>query len=117
MRQWKLPRRVALPEEIRRRPRWAFSFQVSQLTEDFEAFFDVVAGQRLQTLGAEPLDRERSHDAAVKQGPLDDFAIQLLLRSNVSHETALQRAAGAGGVFYFLDRQCWGAKGMMPDSV
>ena len=40
--------------------------EVGQFAKDLEAGVDLIPGQRLQALGTETLDRERSHDSAVE---------------------------------------------------
>ena len=58
----------------------ALSFQVGKFAEELEARFDFLAGERLQTFCTETLHRERSHDAAIEEGALQDFAVDLPAR-------------------------------------
>src|SRR5207244_7364683 len=88
---------------------------MSEFAEDLEAGVNLVACQRLQALGTETLDGEGSHDPAVEESALDDLAIQLWLRGDVSHEPAGKRVAGAGWVFHFFNWQCGCAEGMSAD--
>src|ERR1700683_2882003 len=91
---------------------FAGSFQVGEFAEDLESGVDFFAGERLQSFGSKTLDRERAHHTTIKQSALQNFAVQLFLRSDVSHESTGERIAGAGGIFHFLDRQSGCAKGM-----
>src|SRR4029077_20693688 len=86
--------------------------QVGQLAEYQKTFFDLFASKRLQALGAEAFDGERSHDAAVEESALENFAVQVFLGGEVAHEASSEGIAGAGGIFDFFNRQCWGAEGM-----
>src|SRR3979490_1926116 len=87
-----------------------------QLAEDLKTRINLVAGQRLQSLCTEALYSKRSHHATVKQRPLQHFAVQLLLRCQVAHESACKRIPGPCRIFHFLDRQGRRAKRMMPNS-
>ena len=90
--------------------------EVREFAEDLEAGFDLLAGQVGQALGPEAFDGERSHHAAVEHGALEHLAVQLALRSDVSHEASGEGIAGAGGIAHLLDRQSGSAEGMAADA-
>src|SRR5215467_11934101 len=84
--------------------RWSgVSFQVSELAENLKAAIYFFARKILQALGAEALNCERSHHAAVKQRALQDLAIELFLRSDVAHESAGERISGTSRILDFVD--------------
>src|SRR5580704_18746235 len=84
---------------------FAGSFQMGQFTKDLEASIDFFAGERLQAFGAKTLNGKRSHYAAIKKSAFQNFAVQLFLRSDVSHKSPGKRIASSGGIFHFLDRE------------
>src|SRR5208282_735826 len=90
--------------------------QVRQFAEDLETGVDFVARQILQALRAESLHREGSHHSAIKQSALQDFAIDLALGRDVTHEASSKGIAGSGGVFDLVDGKRGSAKGMRPDA-
>ena len=89
---------------------------MSQFAKDLETGVDFLSRQRLQALGTETFDRERSHDSAIEKSALEHFAIQLLLRSYITHESTGKGIARTRGVFDFFDRQGWCAERMTSDS-
>src|SRR5215469_15109733 len=90
--------------------------EVREFAEDLEALVDLFAGERLQTLRAEALDGERSHDSAIEEGTLQDLTIQLFLRGQVAHEAASEGVSSAGGIFHFVDRERGCAERMTSDA-
>src|SRR6266576_5832446 len=89
---------------------------MSQFTENLEALIDFFARQRLQAFGSKTLYGKRSHDAPVKQGPLQHLAIEFFLRRDVPHETTRKRVARSRRILYLLDRQRRRAKGVMSNT-
>src|ERR1700756_2716772 len=97
-------------------PRPKTLIQMGQFTKDLEAGIDLFACERTQALGAERLDDERTHDAAVEHGAFQNFPVDLLLRGQITHESSSEGIAGAGGILHFLDRQGRSAEGMVAES-
>ena len=85
-----------------------------QFAKDLEAGINFFAGEGLQAFGTKTLHRKRSHHPAVEESPLQDFAVQLFLRGDVSHESAGERVTRAGWIFDFFDGQSRCAKGWRP---
>ena len=90
--------------------------EVGQFAEELETGIDLFAGQRLEALGAETLDGERSHDPSIEQSALQYFAIQFLLRGDVAHESAGERISRTGWILHFFDGQRGRAEGMTADA-
>src|ERR1700752_4702665 len=78
--------------------------QVRQFAEDLKARVDFLACEGAQTLGAEAFADKRSHHAAVEHGAFQDFAVDLLLGSQIAHESSGEGITGARRVLYFFDR-------------
>src|SRR5579872_2920237 len=89
-------------------------FKMRQFAKNLKALFNLFALQRLQPLGPKPFHRKRPHDSAVEQCPLQNFAIDFFLRSDVTHKSARKRISRPGRVLHFIDWQSWRAKGVAP---
>src|SRR5207302_10917238 len=72
--------------------------------------------QRMPSLRPEAVGSQRSQDATIKQSPLQDLAVQLASRRNVTHEAAGKRITRPSRILYFLDRQRRRAKRMPADA-
>jgi hypothetical protein len=83
---------------------------MSEAAEEFEALFDLVMGERDETLGAEALDSERTHDTSVKHGALEDDGSEFGLRCDVPHEASGESVTGTGRVLYLGDGEGRGAE-------
>src|SRR5579863_5883555 len=81
------------------------SVKVRQLAEEDEALVDLLAGERLNALGAKALDREGAHYAAVEHGAAEGGGGEFALRGEIAEETAGKAVARAGGIDDFLQRQ------------
>src|SRR5208282_2816411 len=79
--------------------------QVRQFAEDLETRVDFPARKILQSLRSEALYGKRAHHAAVKEGALQHFSIDLALRCYVSHESAGKGIASSSRVLYLFNRQ------------
>src|SRR6516225_4235903 len=89
---------------------------MGQFAKDLEARIDFFTCERAQAVGAERLDDERTHDAAVEHGAFQNFPVDLLLRSQIAHESSSEGITGAGGILHFLDWQGRSAEGMVAES-
>src|SRR5580704_3577096 len=87
-----------------------------QFAKDLKTGIDFFPGEGLQAFNAKTLHRKRSHHTTIKESPLQHLAIQLLLRGDVSHESARERITRSGWIFDFLDRQRGCAKRMAADA-
>src|SRR5215208_6017616 len=86
---------------------------MGEAAEEFETFIDLVAGERLQALGAEFLDGEGTHYAPVEHRVLEHKRSDFALRCHVAHEASGERIPGASRIMYLLDGQCRCAKWVM----
>src|ERR1039458_3425512 len=77
-----------------------FSVNVSQLAEEDEAVVDLLAGKRLQPLGAKAFARERAHHAAVKHGAAIGGRCEFGLRGQVAEESAGKAVARTGWIHH-----------------
>src|SRR5271165_1251679 len=104
---------------------WAFiswiwfaagSFQMGQFAKDLEAGVDFFPSEGLQALGAKAFNGERSHHPAVEKRSVQHFAVQLCLRSDVSHESTGKGIARSSRIFHFLNGQSGCAERMVADA-
>src|SRR6266513_1570961 len=85
---------------------------MSQIAEDTEAIFDLRAREGEESLGAEALDGERAHHAAVKHRALKDRGREFGLGGEIAHEAARKGVASARGIVNLCDGQRRRAEGM-----
>src|SRR4051812_27267816 len=89
------------------------SVQVGEAAEKFETLIDLVAGERLQTLGPELLHGEGTHHPSVEHCVLQHQWRNFTLRGHVSHESAGEGISGASRIVNFFDGQRRSSERMM----